>query len=236
VVGERPGHDPYGSTPAADWSDGAAGIVLPAPAAVGSWSRAQVKAAETKVKQALVASHLDNRMLVDHDPSTVLALLAPTMRADVRTHLTKDTDHDYGGTVSELAAGYHLLPVPIKVNGSMSPGTGEHGNLVIHTNYVFAFPFAPTSPLALRDAWQTVAVQHVQVDFEIVTGSRYRTADQGIWLEKTSSYYADIGCAQSDRGYLAPAYTNGLIAGGDNENPADMFDPQHTMNIQNTCH
>jgi hypothetical protein len=230
-----PAH-PYGQTPAARWADGPAGIVLPAPAAIGSYSAHQVGAAEAKVKQVLIAGHLDHRMLVNHDPSTFLSLLAPDARTDARTQLTRAGHHDYGGGVTELAPGYHLLNVPIKVDGSMSPRIGEHGNLVVHTNYVFAFPFAPTTPLALRDAWETVAVQHVQIDFEIVTNPRYRTADRGVWLEKINSYDADIGCAAAQQGYLAPEFTNSAITGGSTEDPSAMFDPNHPMKIADTCH
>lgn len=226
---------PYADTPAATWSDGAAGIVLPAPVAVGTWSKQQVRAAENRVKQLLIASHLDDKLLVDHDPSGVLALLAPSVRDDVRTEMARADDHDYGGAVSLLMSGYHLLPVPIKVDGTMSARLGSRGDLVVHTNYVFAFPFAPATPLAIRDSSQVVAVQHVVVDYEIVSGSRYRSADRGIWPRGIDSYDADMGCAASEQGYLAPGYVNGSTT-GDDEDPNALFDPSHPLNIADTCH
>lgn len=137
-----PAH-PYANTPAVDWADGADGIVLSAPAAIGSWSTQQVSAAENTVKQVLIASHLDDRMLVHHDTSRFLSLLAPAVQTDVRAQLSHPANRDYGGVVSMIMSGYHLLPVPIKVDGVMSTRLGDHGNLFVHTNYVFVFPFAP---------------------------------------------------------------------------------------------
>ena len=63
---------PYANTPAANWGNGADGITLPTPVAVGDFSAQQVGAAEAAAKQVLVAGHLDNQVLVDHDPSAFL--------------------------------------------------------------------------------------------------------------------------------------------------------------------
>ncbi|HEX4224758.1 MAG TPA: hypothetical protein VHZ97_20485, partial [Pseudonocardiaceae bacterium] len=71
---------PFANTPAAGWADGANGIQPPAAAALGKWSAKTVAAAEASVKQTLVAAHLDPAMLVNHDPTTYLAGLAPNSR------------------------------------------------------------------------------------------------------------------------------------------------------------
>jgi hypothetical protein len=69
-------------------------------------------------------------------------LLAPGVRKDVR----KDLNGPARGVVTMLAPGFHLLPAPIKVNGTMSVDTNHQGDLVVHANYVFAYPFAPSKP------------------------------------------------------------------------------------------
>lgn len=227
---------PYSNTPAASWADGADGIVEPTPVAVGQFTAVQVGEAQAAAKQLLITGHLDNRMLVDHDPSAFLALLAPTMQSRVRAEIA-GTDRDYGGALTLLAPGYHLLPVPIKVDGSMTPQVNQDGNLVIHVNYVFAFPFAPVDPNSIQYAWETVAVQHTQFDVETIAGNRYVAADQGLWLMNTSGYTANESCSAADQGYLGPAYSDQAAPGAASatEDPNALFAPEHPMNIPDTC-
>ncbi|HEX4225856.1 MAG TPA: hypothetical protein VHZ97_26060, partial [Pseudonocardiaceae bacterium] len=227
---------PYANTPAAAWADGADGIVLPAPAAVGAFSARQVGTAETQVKQILVAEHLDNRMLVQHDAGNLLPLLAPNMQTHLRGKLSNPANHDDSGVVSQLMPGFQLLPVPIKVDGSMSAQVSDKGELVVHTNYVFAFPFVPSDPSSIQASWQVVAVQHVQEEFDVVSGANYVPADHGIWLGATQSYDSSIDCAASNQGYLAPAYANPPDFGGAGaDDPNADYDPSHAMTIPDTC-
>ncbi|HEY4459545.1 MAG TPA: hypothetical protein VGN81_34855 [Pseudonocardiaceae bacterium] len=225
---------PYANTPAATWSDG---IALPTPVSVGNFSAQQVGTAEAAARQVLVAGHLDNRVLVDHDPSTFLSLFAPNMQTHIRHDINNPATPDYGGMLTLLMSGYHLLPVPIKVDGNMTPRVNAAGNLVIHTNYVFAYPFAPADPSTIDYAWQVVAVVHVQADLENVTGSRYAAADLGLWVSNASAYVASESCSAADKGFLAPAYSDEAAPGAsaNAENPDAFYDPNHAMKIQATC-
>ncbi|HWE88106.1 MAG TPA: hypothetical protein VG317_01430 [Pseudonocardiaceae bacterium] len=229
-------NQPFADTPAAGWGDGANGIVPPAPVAVGRWTATQVATAENQVKQVLIAAHLDNRLLVNHDPSAYLALLAPNARTRETQGLAdKSSQGDYGN-VSLLATGFHLLPAPIKVSGTMAAGLGQNGVLRIHTNYVFAFPFAPAVPAEIQYSWQIVAVQHVQEDFDLPQGRDYAPADRGIWPGNTQSYDAQMDCRTDTQGYLGPAYAD-EVAGSpvDTENPDALFDPNHPINVPAGC-
>ena len=225
---------PYANTPAATWADT---ITLPAPTPVGAFSAQQVGAAEAVAKQVLAAGHLDNRVLVDHDPSTFLSLFAPSMQTHIRHDINDPATPDYGGMLTLLAPGYRLLPVPIKVNGSMTPRVNAAGNLVIHTNYVFAYAFAPADPGTIDYAWQVVSVVHVQYDLEDVTSSRYQSADRGLWVSSTSAYVASESCTAAAKGFLAPAYSDQAAPGtsADTQNPDAYFEPTHAMRIQDTC-
>lgn len=224
---------PFGNTPAAHWSDGAAGIVLPAPRAVGSYSAAQVTADETKVKQILVTAHLSPQVLINHDPTAYLALLAPDSRTYERQQLAKAPD-GYG-TITALAKGFPLLPVPVKVAGSMSASLDPAGNVEVHTNYVYAFPFAPTGAgILITQTWQIVAIHHVQEDFEVITSSRYRPSSQGVRIAGAKSYYASMACQQAKKGYLAPAFSELVGDGPTTDSPYAYYDPNHPMNV-GTC-
>lgn len=228
---------PFADTPAAGWADGAAGITLPTAASVGKWSAKAVAAAESSVKQTLIAAHLDPAMLVTHDPSTYLASLAPNVRSDEQTRLNTPNGRATG-VVSQLASGYRLLSAPIKVDGSMTPGTDSAtGDLVIHTNYVFAFAFDPGQAQTVSQPWQIIAIQHVAEDFTVVSGAGFHTGDKGVWPTTENGYADQIGCTEFNQGYLAPAFADNanLNAPQDTDDPDALYAPSHALNITNTC-
>ncbi|HJP76910.1 MAG TPA: hypothetical protein VJ914_21760 [Pseudonocardiaceae bacterium] len=228
---------PFADTPAAAWADGAAGIQPPPATAVGKWSAATVAGAEASVKQSLVDAHLDPAMLVNHDPATYLASLAPNARADEQSRINSAQSR-VAGTVSWLAAGFHLLSVPVKVDGSMTPATDpKTGDLVIHTNYVFAFAFDPGQAKTVSQPWQIIAVQHVAEDFTVVSGSGLHTTDKGLWVTSENGYLDQIGCTESGQGFIAPAFADGANLGAprSTENPDALYAPSHALNIANSC-
>lgn len=226
---------PFANTPAAGWPDGAAGIQVPAATPVGGHRTAEVAAALDRTRQALIAAHLDTRMLVNHDPTNYLALLAVNIRGPERAALTgAGLAHD-GGEVTMIASGFTLLPIPVKVSGGMSVSTDQHDQLVVHANYVFAYPFAPADSSSITVPGQIVAVQHVQADFTVVTGANYATGDWGLWPTRSASYYESMACAASERGYLAPEYSQPHTGRPPAEDPDSYYAPSHPMRIAATC-
>jgi hypothetical protein len=230
-------NEPFLDTPAAGWADGEAGITVPSATAVGRWSASTVAAAESSVKRTLVAAHLDPAMLINHDPSAYLATLAPNARTDEQQRLNKPGDRD-NGSVSMLATGYHLLPAPIKVDGGMTAGTDpKTGDLVIHTNYVFAFAFDPGQARDVSQPWQIIAVQHVAEDFTLVSGSGFRAADKGLWVATENSYLDQMGCTEAGQGYIAPSFADNqrVDAPTDTEDPDALYSPSHPLNVPEGC-
>lgn len=223
---------PFTNTPAAGWSDGEAGIRPPAAARVGTHSATEVAAAYARAKQILVAAHLDPRMLINHDPTAYLALFAAYARTNERKVLANPKTPDDGGGVTLLAKGFHLLPVPVKVAGTMSAGVDDKGGLVIHTNYVFAYPFVPTDPTEITQAWQIVAVQHVAESFAVVDDTREPATDRGFYGNGTHAYYDSMACQPSHHGLLAPAYSEPAAGQlGPADNPDAYYDPNHGFNV-----
>lgn len=227
---------PFLDTPAANWTDGAAGITPPAPAAVGKWSAATVAAAEASVRQTLVAAHLDPAMLINHDASNYLAKLSPNARADEQQRINTPNDRD-NGFVSMLASGSHLLPAPIKVDGSMSADTDpKTGDLVIHTNYVYAFAFDPGQARNVSQPYQIIVVQHAAEDFTVVTGPHIAAADKGLWVTSARSYLTQMSCTAFDQGYIAPEFAdNDPVTAPDTEDPDALYAPSHAVDIPTTC-
>lgn len=130
------GDGPFAGTPAASFPVGAAGITLPPAKATGAWTAGQVAADLAHVKAALIASHLDHRMLVGHDPSTFLALLA----SHNRTAIAKDIQAGGAGiTAVRIAPSAHLASDPPRVSGRTTyrATTVDHVSaLEVITNYV----------------------------------------------------------------------------------------------------
>lgn len=225
---------PFAGTPAADWADGGDGILPPTPTPVGTHTAEQVAAALAATKKLLVAGHLDPVMLVTHDPGTYVALLAPDARPDELAQIAGTSGPDEGGEVTLLAPGYHLLSAAPKVSGSMSVGTDSNGQLVVHANYVYAYPFAPADPRKVSRPWQIVAVQHAQEDVTVVSGSEYPSGDRGLWVTSTKSYYESMACAAARHGLLAPAYSDPRTTSA-SQDPNMFFDPNHALNVGSTC-
>jgi len=228
---------PFADTPAAGWSDGAAGLRPPAAVAVGKWSAKSVATAESSVERTLLAAHLDPAMLVNHNPATYLATLAPDVRSDEQTRLNTSGGRN-DGSVSELASGFHLLPAPVKVDGSMSAGLDpKTGALLIHTNYVFAFAFDPGQARDVSQPWQLIAVQHVAEDFTVTSGSGFRSGDRGVWPTTENGYLDQMSCTAFNQGYIAPAFSDNasVNAPTDTEAPDALYAPAHSLNIPNSC-
>jgi hypothetical protein len=226
---------PFAGTPAATWANGLDGIQLPRAQAIDGYRAGQVADALARVKQVLVAAHLDPLMLLDHDPSVYLALLAPNTRVHQRAAISTSSSPDEGGEITLVERGFHLLAVPIKVRGSMTVSTDRHGMRVVHTNYVFAFPFAPANGAKITNPWQIDAVQHVAEDFTLLSGAAYGAGDRGLWITASHSYYESIACGPSKHGYLAPAYSEPGSDANAAGNPNGYYDPNHPLDITATC-
>lgn len=226
---------PFANTPAANWPDGTAGIQPPAATPVGGHRAAEVADALDRARQALTAAHLDTRMLVNHDPTDYLALLAVNVRGPEQAALTGAGPARDGGEVTMIATGFTLLPIPVKVSGGMSVSTDQHDQLVVHANYVFAYPFAPADSSSITVPGQIVAVQHVQEDFTVVRGTNYAAGDRGLWPTKSASYYESMACGASERGYLAPEYSEPHTGRTPAEDPDAYYAPSHPMTIAVTC-
>lgn len=236
VPEERPAVDlaqPFLNTPAAGWADGEAGITPPAAEPVGSYTDEQVAAGYERVRQLLVTARLDRAVIEGHDYGRYLALLAPTARGT--TDLSQPSQEG-SLLATRLADGVALLPVPPKVTGSMWAEENSDGALLVHTNYVFAYAFAPAAPDEIQSPMDIVVVNRIDADYTI-TDDRWAEQDQGVWPGVASGYTYSMACEAFKRGELAPAYRERLIT-TDGEDAADeeaAFDPRSPMPTTSTC-
>lgn len=227
---------PFDSTPAARWPDGAAGIELPPAEPAAGFTADQVAEATALVRDVLVASRLDHRMLVQHDPTTFLGLLAPDARRELEPMFGAGREPAVQSLVSLVATDSELLPAEVKVNGEMSISRGEDDKLVVHTNYVFAYAFRPNEPTRLVDAMNVIVVVRADVDYELLSGDKWTSGSQGLWYGEASGYGYSIGCEAYRRGFLAPAATERAVADEPAREPGAYFDPASPLPTNSGCH
>jgi hypothetical protein len=227
---------PFDSTPAADWADGAAGITIPPAGAAGGLSPAQVAEATGLVRDALIASRLDPRMVARHDPAGYLGLLAPDARRQLAPLFGGGREPEVQSLVSMAAAGTELLPVAPKVSGSMSVQAGDPGELVVHTNYVFTYAFRPERPTRLVDAMNVIVVVRADVDYVLRSGDRWTPGSRGLWFDDASGFSYSIGCDAYRKGFLAPVATEpSVTTPSDDREPDAFFDPTAPLPAGGGC-
>jgi hypothetical protein len=186
--------NPFDSTPAENFPVGAAGITLPVAQAVPGMPAVRVADALSRVKRALEASYLDPHLLVNHDPSALLDLLAPDSAAAVRSQLGTG---QYGTALIRLAPGTALAATP-RVTGRMSyrevnwDGTSA---LDVTTNYVVAYAF---------DRPSGVVVVHAETHWMFPLAGNLRPSSRGMYLGRTSGYWHGMNCARAAHGLTAP--------------------------------
>lgn len=226
---------PFASTPAANWADGAAGIVPPPPKDVPGFSASQVGEATRLVREALVASRLAPKLLVEHDPTGYLDMLAPDARRQLTPLFSDGREPEVQSLVSMVATGARLLPVDAKVSGSMTVRPGDAGELVVHTNFVFAYAFEPTEPTRLVDAMNVIVVVRADVDYVLRAGERWTPGSRGLWYGDTSGFGYSIGCDAYRKGFLAPAATERSVTAQPPRERAEYFDPAAPLQPAGGC-
>ncbi|MCS7476244.1 hypothetical protein ACFFQW_05135 [Umezawaea endophytica] len=230
--------DPFRGTPATYWPDGEAGLVVPPAAAIGTFSAEQVAEAYAKARTAVVAARLDRRVVEGHDVEPLLGLFALDDQEGLRPLFAGGRDDEAGLVATRIAPGTALLPVQPKVSGKMTIEAKSAGELVVHTDYVFAYAFSTDDVGKLNGPMDIVAVTRIQYDYIMRSGPTFRAESQGMWSGPSTEHSYSIGCAASREGFLAPSFTeprsthvSTLVDG----KPDDYFDPSKPMPTINTC-
>jgi hypothetical protein len=226
---------PFAKSPAANWPDGAAGIVPPEARPVGGFSAGQVANATRQVREMLMASRLDPRILINHDATAFLGALAPDARRQLEPLFGTGREAEVQSLVSLLAEGSRLLPVDPKVTGKMAVHVGGPGELVVHTNYVFVYAFGTDAPGKIVDPLDILVVVRAEVDYVLRTGDRWTPGSQGWWYGETRGYAYSIACDAYHRGFLAPAFTERTANEASPTDRGLYFDPDRTLPAASGC-
>jgi hypothetical protein len=172
---------PFVGTPARDWADGAAGIVVPTVEAIGSHSVDAVTDAYARARDVVAAAMLEPAVIMGVDYEPYLRLFADGDQESLRAALADPERVDR--FVVRLGPDTTLLPVPPKVRGRMWAESGGTGKLLVKTRFVVVYP------LHTEDGPQ-VRVARLDMDLSVVGDGRPE-ADHGVWLNETQGYPAE---------------------------------------------
>ncbi|GGQ88613.1 hypothetical protein [Streptomyces asoensis] len=203
---------PFAGSPAAQWADGAAGIVLPKAKSVGKLSGAQVEQALERTRKLLIDANLDPVTLRGGRPETALALLDPHQK-DLLDRLTTalkkpDKNHDPLSMFSRFdPAQLRLAGSVVKTRGRMTFAAGERASLVVHADYTFVYPLTRVDKDAPPEVVRTI-VRRV-LDIEVYDPAKYVATPGKLSVAKYDENIGNSACDVYD-GYLHPAFsTNG---------------------------
>lgn len=212
-----PPADPFAGTPADHWADGAAGIAAPPAAAIGGYSKEQVKYAYQTTRQLLVAANLDKQTLLGGAPTAFASLLTSPQRSWFEKGLNKRGIDKTGAPLStrplvmSFAPGSaQLIGSVIKVNGSMhAKAVNKDGpELDVSLDYLFAYAIEPPGR---PDDWMRIVNEVVWT----VAFSNWQGVSSSFapWVVTTGAGgVAGAECGTPD-GYAHPDYPKTAVPG-----------------------
>jgi hypothetical protein len=217
-----PPKDPFTGTPADNWADGAAGIVLPKAEPVGGYTAQTVESAYEITKKLLVAAYLNQQTLLGGPPTAFEDLLSAAQLPWFKSNLNKKGLDKQGYPVSSrtmvmsFAPGdAQLIGSVIKVHGTMSAQAAEQSGqpvLDIKIDYIFVYPVEPPGH---PTEWMRIVSEAVwSVDFGNWQGD---PSPFEPWVQTTGGDDAGGFCGEPD-GYTHPDYPN---SGQTAPNPSD---------------
>ncbi|MDO0932897.1 hypothetical protein QQY66_14775 [Streptomyces sp. DG2A-72] len=222
--------DPFAGSPAKDYADGAAGIVLPRATAVGTFSAAQVDQALRQTRELLVDANLDPATLRGGRPETAFDVIEPKQTELVQllnTSLRKpDKDHDPLTMFSRFDPDeVRLAGDVVKTRGRMTFEAGEDGSLAVHANYTFVYPLVKA-----RDDATEVARTVVRrlLDLRLDDPSRYQVTPGKLGVQRYDQEIGNSACDVYD-GFLHPGFDSDIPTGPSPSGSAvDPYDRSRT--------
>jgi hypothetical protein len=211
AVSGPPPADPFATSPAKNWADGEAGIVIPAAHAVGGYSAAQVADAYQTTRKLLIAAALDRQTLLGGTPTAFAGLLTRQQRTQFLADLNRTGVDKHGNELStrtmvtSFAPGTtQLIGSVIKVYGTMSArATVDQRQKVLAVDVDYRFGYAVEPP-------------GTPTDWMRVIGEIWGSVEFGDWAQASTPFQpwvlfsngtAGARCGTDD-GYVHPDYPN----------------------------
>lgn len=207
---------PFAGSPAQNWADGAAGIVLPEATAVGSLSRARVEQALQQSRKLLIDANLAPATLRGERPAAALSVIEPRQKdllSLLNTALSKpDKEHDPLSMFSRFDPGeVRLAGDVVKTRGRMTFKAGDGASVVVHADYTFVYPLVRVGGDAPREVARTI-VRRV-LDLEVSDPDTYAVTPGRIAVKRYDRDVGNTACDVHD-GFLHPGFRTAGPADG----------------------
>ncbi|MCZ4096210.1 MULTISPECIES: hypothetical protein [Streptomyces] len=197
--------EPFRGSPAAQYADGAAGIVLPTARPVGRMTRKQVESALSRTKEFLVDTNLNPATLRGERPQLAMGLVDPlqteiTSRWDA-SFRKPDKEHDPLLVASRFnPAEVKTVGSVIKTRGLITFKEGSSGSVTVHADVTFVYPVTAAGG---STAVSRTIVRRV-LDFDVADPRIEQVTAGRLWV---SGYRQDIGNTACDiyDGFLHPS-------------------------------
>ncbi|BCY08359.1 hypothetical protein [Actinoplanes sp. L3-i22] len=219
---------PFAGTPAGNYAKGEAGLVMPAAKAVPGFTVAEVRAGLADVRAAMIAGRLDQRMLVQHEPSVFLGLVAPSSRSHLEPAF-KDGGQMTLATYIDPAVKLDPAEQP-RVNGTVTFTSVQSGGvptLQVKTNFLWVYAFIGGYP--------RIAAVHDEITWQLPSAKNLAAADKGLWIRESSGYTAWMDCEASKKGLLRPGVSTDPEQTGATEDPEAALDSAHSLDVGSSC-
>ncbi|MFE9439724.1 hypothetical protein ACFYO2_12035 [Streptomyces sp. NPDC006602] len=228
--------EPFAGSPALQWADGAAGIVLPEAKAVGGLSKDRVERALRLTKKLLVGANLDPKTVGGGRPEAALAVLDPKQPEFLddmnRSLRAPDQDHDPLDLFSRFdPADVRLVGDVIKTRGRMTFEKGDQEGVAVHADYTFVYPVVRTD--GSTEVTRTI-VRRV-LDVELLDPARYVSTPDRLNVLNLDRDVGNSACEIND-GYLRPEFPSTAPTGGPASGPTvDPYDRSRDIADDGTC-
>ncbi len=205
--------------------------MLPAAAATGRFTAAEVDTALRKTKEYMTVAYLDPRVYAG-DQDVVFALLSDRERKAVQQWLAADpSDHSRGlAFFARFAPGVTLIVPDVRVDGTVTFATGSDSReLEIHANHVYVYPMR-------RGSEEGLVIVHRDMIFHFHKTGSVRAGEEGLYAGRFHFLYWDEDCDAMNNGLLAPGHqvsSNDPAPGAPDY--SERFDPSLPLVGSDTC-
>ncbi|MCC2279321.1 hypothetical protein LKL35_28390 [Streptomyces sp. ET3-23] len=215
---------PFAGSPAEQYADGSAGIVVPQATAISTLTKEQVAEALETTKKFLVAANLDPAVIRGERPETAIGLVEPHQKntlADMSASLASpDQKHNPLQFFSRFDPNeVRLAGGTVKTHGRMTFEAGsKKGSVLIHSDFTFVYPVtkAPKAPKTPKSANASAkppkpsaevarTVVRRVIDTEVFDPDHYTVAPGTVDLHSVQMNVGNTRCGVYD-GYLHPHF------------------------------
>lgn len=229
---EAPNADPFANTPAAGFAAGAEGIEMPEPTAIGEFSEEQVGDALDQVRDSLIATRIDEAMLIEHDADSFVSTMAEDNQEGLQNAFN---DGQFGYFASQLADGAELAVPEPRVQGTVTfEATVDEGGfnvIEVVTQFVWAYAFVVPNDNPDLDG---IVVVRDRLVWQVADPSEVSDTSQGLWLWDGEGYASGIDCEQFEQSLLAPQ-SELSFGSGEGPDEGEVYDPEGSLDLPDTC-